>query len=51
MTQLGPIGQIAIAASELDRALTFYRDSIGLKFLFRFDPLIFFDCEIGRAHV
>ena len=44
MTQLGPIGQIAIAASELDRALTFYRDAIGLKFLFRFDPLIFFDC-------
>lgn len=42
--QLGPIGQIAIPVTNLERAVAFYRDSLGLKFLFQVPNLAFFDC-------
>lgn len=38
------IGQIAIRARDLDRAVAFYRDTLGLTFLFRAPNLAFFDC-------
>ena len=38
------IGQIAIRVHDLDRAITFYRDVLGLEFLFRVPNLGFFDC-------
>jgi len=39
------IGQIAIPVKDLDRAVTFYRDVLGLAFLFQAPPgLAFFDC-------
>lgn len=39
------IGQIAIPVSDLDRAVAFYRDVLGLTFLFQAGPnLAFFDC-------
>lgn len=41
---LGPIGQIALHVSDADRAERFYRDTLGLKLLFRFGELVFFDC-------
>lgn len=42
---LGPIGQIAQPVRDIDRAITFYRDVLGLPFLFRAPPgLGFFDC-------
>src|SRR5262245_8378517 len=42
---LSRIGQIAMNAHDLDRAITFYRDKLGIKFLFRAPPqLAFFDC-------
>ena len=39
------IGQIAINARDIDRAVAFYRDALGLRFLFQ-PPggLAFFDC-------
>lgn len=42
--QLGQIGQIAATVSDLDRSIAFYRDVLGLKFLFRVPNLAFFDC-------
>jgi predicted enzyme related to lactoylglutathione lyase len=43
---LSKIGQIAMNAHDLDRAIAFYRDALGLKFLFRAPPaLAFFDCD------
>lgn len=46
---LGPIGQIAMNARDLDRAIAFYRDQLGLPFLFRAPPqLAFFDCAGTR---
>ena len=42
---LNQIGQIAIPVSDLDRSVTFYRDELGMKFLFQAPPgLAFFDC-------
>jgi methylmalonyl-CoA/ethylmalonyl-CoA epimerase len=41
---LGPIGQIALTVTGLDRAVAFYRDTLGLRFLFQVPNLAFFDC-------
>lgn len=38
------IGQIAINVQDLKRAVAFYRDKLGLKFLYEFPGLAFFDC-------
>jgi methylmalonyl-CoA/ethylmalonyl-CoA epimerase len=39
------IGQIAIPVTDVDRAIAFYRDVLGLTFLFQAGPnLAFFDC-------
>jgi methylmalonyl-CoA/ethylmalonyl-CoA epimerase len=43
---LSRIGQISMTARDLDRAIVFYRDTLGLPFLFRAPPrLAFFDCD------
>jgi predicted enzyme related to lactoylglutathione lyase len=42
------IAQIAVQVQDLDRAITFYRDVIGLAFLFRADDLAFFRCGLTR---
>ena len=47
MTGIGieRIGQIAVNVRDLQRAVTFYRDSLELKLLFQAPPkLAFFDC-------
>ena len=42
---LGKIGQIAVPVTDIDRAVAFYRDVLGMKFLFQSPPgLGFFDC-------
>ncbi len=41
---LNQIGQIAINAHDLDRALAFYRDTLGMRHLFRAGDMAFFDC-------
>ena len=39
------IGQIAVPVADLDRAVAFYAEVLGLRFLFRAPPgLAFFDC-------
>jgi len=39
------IGQASINVHDLDRALAFYRDTLGLRFLFQAGPkMAFFDC-------
>jgi methylmalonyl-CoA/ethylmalonyl-CoA epimerase len=42
--QLSVIGQIAVPVTDLDRAVVFYRDTLGMKFLFQVPNLAFFDC-------
>jgi predicted enzyme related to lactoylglutathione lyase len=41
---LNTIGQIAVPAQDLDRAVAFYRDTLGMEFLFQFPNLAFFNC-------
>ena len=41
---LGRIGQISVGVSDIDRAVAFYRDVLGMRFLFQFPNLAFFDC-------
>lgn len=42
---LSQIGQIALTVHDLDRAVVFYRDTLGMKLLFQAPPrLAFFDC-------
>ncbi len=44
MTHLSHIGQIAVVVHDIDRATAFYRDALGMKFLFAAPPsLAFFD--------
>jgi len=38
------IGQIAIVVHDLPKAVEFYRDKLGLRFLYEFPGLAFFDC-------
>ena len=42
---LSQIGQIAVNVHQLERAVAFYRDSLGMKLLFQVPPsMAFFDC-------
>jgi methylmalonyl-CoA/ethylmalonyl-CoA epimerase len=41
---LTSIGQIAITVKELARATAFYRDALGLDFLYEASNMAFFDC-------
>jgi methylmalonyl-CoA/ethylmalonyl-CoA epimerase len=41
---LDRIGQIAIRATDIGRAVRFYRDTLGMRFLFEVPNLAFFDC-------
>jgi methylmalonyl-CoA/ethylmalonyl-CoA epimerase len=42
--KLGPIGQIALPVSDVGRAEAFYGDVLGLRKLYRYGDLTFFDC-------
>jgi len=42
---LDQIGQIFVNVKDLDRAIAFYRDTLGMTFLFQAPPnMAFFDC-------
>jgi methylmalonyl-CoA/ethylmalonyl-CoA epimerase len=44
MPTLERIGQIAIPTHDLPRAVAFYRDALGLEYLFEAGPLAFLRC-------
>jgi methylmalonyl-CoA/ethylmalonyl-CoA epimerase len=52
---LDHIGQIALAVADVDRAEAFFVEKLGLRKLYRFGDLTFFDCAgvrlmIEKAH-
>jgi methylmalonyl-CoA/ethylmalonyl-CoA epimerase len=44
MAAITSIGQITLTVTDLARAVTFYRDTLGLTFLFEAPNMAFFDC-------
>jgi methylmalonyl-CoA/ethylmalonyl-CoA epimerase len=42
---LSQIGQISVNAHDLERAVAFYRDKLGMKHLFTVPHMAFFDCN------
>jgi methylmalonyl-CoA/ethylmalonyl-CoA epimerase len=42
---LSQIGQISVNAHNLERAVEFYRDKLGMKHLFTVPKMAFFDCN------
>jgi methylmalonyl-CoA/ethylmalonyl-CoA epimerase len=45
---LSTIGQIGVPVQDVARAVAFYRDVLGLPFLFQAGDLAFFDCDGTR---
>jgi catechol 2,3-dioxygenase-like lactoylglutathione lyase family enzyme len=47
------LGQVHISVTDVDRAVEFYRDRLGLTFLFRVpgQPMAFFDCGGTRLYL
>jgi methylmalonyl-CoA/ethylmalonyl-CoA epimerase len=43
-TPISTIGQISIRVHDIERAVAFYRDALGLEFLFDAGPLAFLGC-------
>jgi methylmalonyl-CoA/ethylmalonyl-CoA epimerase len=41
---LGPIGQIALTVTDVGRSVAFYRETLGMRFLFQVPSLAFIDC-------
>jgi methylmalonyl-CoA/ethylmalonyl-CoA epimerase len=41
---LQQIGQISVNVNNLESAVAFYRDSLGMRFLFQVPKMAFFDC-------
>ena len=41
---LAQIGQVALRIHDVDGAIEFYRDALGMKFLFSTGTMAFFDC-------
>ena len=50
---LDSIGQIHLTVDDIDRAVAFYRDVLGMKFLFQVpgQPMAFFDCGGIRLYL
>jgi catechol 2,3-dioxygenase-like lactoylglutathione lyase family enzyme len=48
---LESIGQISIIVKDVDRAKAFYRDTLGMTFLFEFPGMAFFDCGGVRLYL
>ena len=48
------VGQISISVTDVDRAVEFYRDILGINFLFEVpgdNPMAFFDCSGIRLYI
>ena len=48
------VGQISISVTDVDKAVEFYRDTLGIDFLFQVpgtNPMAFFDCAGTRLYV
>ncbi len=49
--ELGPLGQVSMYAAEAGRTEAWYRDTLGLRHVFTFGDLVFFDCGGVRLYI
>ncbi|MFE8701981.1 VOC family protein [Cytobacillus sp. FJAT-54145] len=45
MNSIQKVGQIGVPVKNLERAIIFYRDTLGLPLLFHTDSMAFFECN------
>jgi len=48
---LDEIGQILVPIRDVERAVAFYRDRLGMRFLYQFPGMAFFDCGGIRLYL
>lgn len=48
---LSTIGQILVPVHDVERASAFYRDTLGMRFLFAFPGMAFFDADGVRLYL
>jgi catechol 2,3-dioxygenase-like lactoylglutathione lyase family enzyme len=48
---LSTIGQILVPVRDVERATAFYRDALGMRFLFAFPHMAFFDADGVRLYL
>ncbi|OGO57483.1 MAG: hypothetical protein A2V85_12470 [Chloroflexi bacterium RBG_16_72_14] len=48
---LSTIGQVLVPVRDAERAAAFYRDALGLRFLFAFPHMAFFDADGVRLYL
>ena len=49
--QLGRLGQVSLPVTDIERSVTFYRDTLGLPHLYSYGPLAFLDCDGTRLYL
>lgn len=50
-TRLGPLGQVSLPVTDVERSVEFYRDTLGLPHLYTYGPLAFLDCDGTRLYL
>lgn len=51
LVKLGPLGQVSLPVSDIERSVAFYRDTLGLPHLYTYGTLAFFDCDRTRLYL
>ena len=51
MTALSKLAQIALSTRDLPKAISFYRDTLGLKLMFEVSGMAFFDMDGTRLMI
>ncbi|MGN7386042.1 VOC family protein [Sporosarcina sp. SAFN-015] len=51
MGTITKIGQVALPATDIERATAFYKDRLGLQLLFTTETMAFFDCNGVRLFI
>lgn len=48
---LGPLGQVSLPVTDVERSVAFYRDTLGLPHLYTYGALAFLDCDGTRLYL
>ncbi|MBO0709470.1 MAG: VOC family protein [Candidatus Dormibacteraeota bacterium] len=51
LVRLGPLGQVSLPVTDIERSVAFYRDTLGLPHLYTYGGLAFLDCDGTRLYL